>query len=132
MSRAETYRSAYRRGWAASARASEGALERADDRNEPPAWYDGYLDYAAGRDRYHLQTCQDRDLHLDCHPAVDAPPVAVRVIDPAHPDLPHAVCPGCGRTIMVRADGRSLYGHTRAPRQPCPMGRAVVTLVDAS
>ena len=62
----ESHRSAYRRGWSASARGSEGALERADHRGEVDAWYDGYLDHAAGRERYHLETCQDRDRHLDC------------------------------------------------------------------
>lgn len=44
------YRRNYRRGW----RASQGpnhcaSLERADERNECNAWYDGYEDYAIGR-----------------------------------------------------------------------------------
>ena len=40
---------AYRAGWAAAARGTDGALERADARGAAQAWYDGYLDYAARR-----------------------------------------------------------------------------------
>jgi hypothetical protein len=53
----------YRRGWKASERAalsmSEGpsALERADSRGEHGAWYDGYMDDATGRPKYHSLTC---------------------------------------------------------------------------
>lgn len=54
----------YRRGWSASERASEGALERADMRNEPNEWYDGYMDFAAVRPKYHSRdhdpaTCKE-------------------------------------------------------------------------
>ena len=44
------YKRQYARGWRASG--VEGALDRADFRNEPSAWYDGYLDEAAGRNRF--------------------------------------------------------------------------------
>lgn len=41
------YRKQYNRGWLASQRPNHStALERADDRGEPTAWYDGYEDYA--------------------------------------------------------------------------------------
>lgn len=45
----------YRAGWAASERMSEGALDRADSRNVSHAWYDGYHDHAAGRDKWTWQ-----------------------------------------------------------------------------
>jgi hypothetical protein len=47
------YKRQYARGWNCSARGTEGALERMDWR-EPnnSAWYDGYHDDAAGRDRF--------------------------------------------------------------------------------
>jgi hypothetical protein len=47
------YKRQYARGWNASERGSEGALERMDFR-EPnnTAWYDGYHDSAAGRDKF--------------------------------------------------------------------------------
>jgi hypothetical protein len=57
----DEYRKAYERGWRTSMRMADGALERADDRNEPDAWYDGYHDAAAGREKWHLATCTDHD-----------------------------------------------------------------------
>ena len=58
-------------------------------------------------------------------------PTATRVMVDG---VPHAVCPepGCGRTIMVRADGRSLYTHNRRPGRQCPMSRAPIMITDAS
>lgn len=47
------YKKAYLRGWKSSSR-FEGGLERADARGEPDAWYDGYMDNAAGRPRWTL------------------------------------------------------------------------------
>jgi len=58
-------RAAYVRGWAASVRHAEGALERADDRGEIGAWYDGYLDYAADRPKWHTLRCLS-DNHDTC------------------------------------------------------------------
>ena len=55
------YKADYNRGWAASGRASDGALSRADARGEPHAWYDGYADLAAGRAKWHLLRCPDHD-----------------------------------------------------------------------
>ena len=40
------YKKQYARGWRSSG--AEGALDRADDRNEVDAWYDGYFDAARG------------------------------------------------------------------------------------
>lgn len=51
------YRKAYKRGWA-SAQRGIGGLDRADARNEVDAWYDGYLDAAAGREKWHLRDCE--------------------------------------------------------------------------
>lgn len=36
--------------------------------------------------------------------------------------LDAAVCL-CGRTVMVRADGHTLYNHNAQPKQRCPMSR---------
>jgi hypothetical protein len=52
----------YMAGWRAADRCTDGALERADDRGVSHAWYDGYADRAAGRERwtyrtYHLRGC---------------------------------------------------------------------------
>jgi hypothetical protein len=55
------YRKAYLRGWRASARVADGALDRADRRGEPDAWYDGYHDEAAGREKWHLARCINHD-----------------------------------------------------------------------
>lgn len=56
MTNLQDYRKAYNRGWLASSRftgrSSVSPLERADDRGEPSAWYDGYHDHAAGRDKW--------------------------------------------------------------------------------
>lgn len=55
------YRAAYRRGWDTGQRGADGALDRADRRGEPHAWYDGYMDAATGRERWHMITCTDAD-----------------------------------------------------------------------
>lgn len=61
-------RKAYRNGWQASARdgGDNGALERADARGVPTAWYLGYEDYAAGREYGHQLSCAD-------HPYCEVP-----------------------------------------------------------
>lgn len=56
----ESYPYHYNRGWRASARPTP-SLDRADKRHEPEAWYDGYFDYAAGREKWHLMYCPDHD-----------------------------------------------------------------------
>jgi hypothetical protein len=48
------YKADYNRGWRTSRNAGEHSLENADARNEPNSWYDGYLDYAAGRPKWTL------------------------------------------------------------------------------
>jgi hypothetical protein len=55
--REKTYAADYNRGWRAGQGAGSGYLDRADDRGEPDAWYDGYLDAAAGRTKWHLRYC---------------------------------------------------------------------------
>lgn len=53
----------YRRGWDASVRAGwsenpdNDPLGRADSRGEHEAWYDGYMDDATGRPKYHSLEC---------------------------------------------------------------------------
>lgn len=52
----------YRRGWNSSERSflsgsDASPLERADSKGEPPAWYDGYMDSATGRPKWHSLTC---------------------------------------------------------------------------
>lgn len=55
------YAGHYNRGWRASQggqhSATSSPLERADGRNEPKAWYDGYLDYASDRPKFHSRDC---------------------------------------------------------------------------
>lgn len=53
------YKIDYQRGWTASCRAANSTLDRADSRGEPRAWYDGYLDRAAGRPKWHTLHCPD-------------------------------------------------------------------------
>jgi hypothetical protein len=43
------YKGHYNRGWNTSKRMSDDGLGRADDRGEPDAWYDGYMDHAVDR-----------------------------------------------------------------------------------
>ena len=56
------YKKHYRRGYRASEGAA-GALDRADFRGEPQAWYDGYMDLATGRKKWHNMYCVD---HVAC------------------------------------------------------------------
>src|SRR5262249_50824914 len=46
------YAREYNNGWRASQRCTEGALDRADDRDVSHAWYDGYEDYAIGNAKW--------------------------------------------------------------------------------
>jgi hypothetical protein len=62
-----TYRQQYTRGWRASQRGARGTLDRADERGEPPAWYDGYLDYASGREKWHLPLCREHRIPCGEH-----------------------------------------------------------------
>lgn len=56
----DAYRSDYNRGWRYSARGS-GGLDHADATglSAREGWMDGYLDYAAGRSKWHLRDCTD-------------------------------------------------------------------------
>lgn len=56
------YGSAYNRGWRYSA-TSTASLDYADRRgwSRNDAWLDGYLDYAAGRQKWHLRDCPKHD-----------------------------------------------------------------------
>lgn len=78
------YRHDYLLGWEASKRGAEGALERADDRNVSHAWYDGYLDFATGRDKW---TWRDARLagYADVHDYV-ADQVIIAQADTDHPE----------------------------------------------
>jgi hypothetical protein len=58
----EHYKVAYNKGQSASKRFSSAsgmssALEGADDRGANNAWYDGYMDDAAGREKWHIPNC---------------------------------------------------------------------------
>lgn len=55
------YKRDYKRGWRTSARV--GSLDRADadGRSDNEAWMDGYLDYAAGREMFHIPNCPNHD-----------------------------------------------------------------------
>lgn len=65
------YRKHYNRGWRTSTTTTTGSpLDNADgrlhrdadgnwQRGEYDAWYDGYMDAAAGREKWHLPNCPD-------------------------------------------------------------------------
>jgi hypothetical protein len=56
------YAGHYNRGWKASqGGGANSALDRADFRHEPDAWYDGYHDYAADRPKFHSRDCSGSD-----------------------------------------------------------------------
>ena len=61
------YKKDYRRGW----RCSAGANGSLDNHNcECAAWYDGYFDYAAGREKWHSMICTNYDViagHNNCN-----------------------------------------------------------------
>ena len=50
------YRHWYARGWRYSSRET-ATLDRGDSIGAPEAWYDGYLDYATGREKWHYADC---------------------------------------------------------------------------
>lgn len=60
------YRKDYNRGWRYSARVCTLDAADADGRSGNDAWMDGYLDYAAGREQYHIPNCPS---HPDCEGA---------------------------------------------------------------
>jgi hypothetical protein len=73
----------YNRGWRASQGGGGGVsspLERADSRGEPKAWYDGYLDDAVGREKFHSRDCPaaNHDEDANCtsftNPRPSSPP----------------------------------------------------------
>lgn len=64
MSNTQTYDTAsYQRGWRTSVSGADMALDRADERREVDEWYDGYLDAAASREKWHLRYCGDNTHH---------------------------------------------------------------------
>lgn len=52
------YKRWYNKGWRYSASAAAQGLEHGDGMNAPDAWYDGYLDLGAGREKWHLAFCR--------------------------------------------------------------------------
>jgi hypothetical protein len=70
MARLDTpeYRKAYNAGWRYSQRPT-ATLDHADRTGKPEAWYDGYLDLAAGRDKWHTLHCTG----CEDHPAIKVP-----------------------------------------------------------
>lgn len=71
------YRKAYNRGWKAAQNPKETSqgspLERADLRGESQAWYDGYYDYAADRERWETARARDAADAADAERAAGAP-----------------------------------------------------------
>ena len=53
------YKRSYNRGWRASQGPADDPLGDADGRGEPDAWYEGYEDDAAGRQKWHSLHCRD-------------------------------------------------------------------------
>lgn len=60
------YSREYRAGYIAGERGAEGALERADARNVSNAWYDGYHDAAAGREKWTYRTWRRNGCDASC------------------------------------------------------------------
>lgn len=52
------YRADYNKGWRYSGSES-ASLDHADRIRASDAWIDGYMDYAAGRPKWHLRDCLD-------------------------------------------------------------------------
>jgi hypothetical protein len=61
----------YGKGWTYSGRET-ATLEWGDRNGYPDAWYCGYLDYAAGRERGHLLTCAGCEEHPVNTPLIDS------------------------------------------------------------
>jgi hypothetical protein len=68
MARELTYAEAYEKGWRSSAGLGPIDLTERESRftaryghAREDAWMDGYLDYAAGREKWHLRDCPDHD-----------------------------------------------------------------------
>ena len=61
----KAYKKHYNRGWRSSA-GPYASLDRGDSNNEPDAWYDGYLDLACGRAKWHSITHWESDPCLTC------------------------------------------------------------------
>jgi hypothetical protein len=53
----------YTRGWRSGLYSTGMALDNADARGEPEAWYDGYMDAAAGRAKWHIPNCPAHHNH---------------------------------------------------------------------
>jgi hypothetical protein len=47
----------YNAGQRSAISGADGCLERADARGEVAAWYDGYMDAATGREKWHTPLC---------------------------------------------------------------------------
>lgn len=58
------YRAAYEKGWRYSARPT-ATLDHGDAIRAPDAWYDGYLDLAGGREKWHRLHCDNHGPHCD-------------------------------------------------------------------
>lgn len=54
------YRADYERGWRYSQRET-ATLDHLDAKRAPDAEYDGYIDFACGREKWHLPNCPDHD-----------------------------------------------------------------------
>lgn len=52
------YRNWYNRGWRYSEGGAARGLEWGDSHGFPEAWYDGYLDSACDREKWHFVSCR--------------------------------------------------------------------------
>lgn len=69
----------YANGYSVGLRGTEGALEAADGRNVSHAWYDGYHDAAAGRDKWTYRTWRRNGCDANCGYTCNGPCIADRV-----------------------------------------------------
>jgi hypothetical protein len=65
------YRKAYNAGWRYSQNGANG-LDHGDAIGAPDAWYDGYLDLAAGREKWHQLHCTGCPDHPNTTAAVQS------------------------------------------------------------
>lgn len=63
----------YQAGWRASENYTDGTLDRADSRGASDAWYDGYHDSAAGREKWIYREWRRNGCDAGCGYACDGP-----------------------------------------------------------
>lgn len=113
------YRKAYNRGWGSAKR--ETGMDRADARGEPNSWYDGYTDYAVGREKWHMLTCTDHERCM--HGDVEAASAHTSAASEPHGA---GAAPGPTTIEYLRNKEKLPRGTTGFGRDVEPRGRYVI------